>query len=788
MTLPGKLCVGILEEDNPLKSYFRFKPLLVAEEGGYLPFDGAEAFPENGCLRIVPDKNESGHFKARMRRIGRYALLDLRAHPGENDKIRPNKNYRVDSAETNAYIVYSDVVVEPPAGMLFEVLDRAAPEDSSHMALTMPLPGTPRVLFRDENGGVAPALWRAAAMEGVEGAVELSREEERILPGLGGETRLPGFAGEQTCVMLAAPGALLTRAAEVAEGAEDTEAPAPVAARPVEVRPVEAPTPIEARPVEAPAPVAARPAEAPSPRPERPGRAEALREREKPRLSARAQAMALQTGLNPRRSRSLQEIIDDRWRRSRFDQLGHPVPGEATGMPVESPVERAMDALRAAWRIEETRPKLAEAIGELEGMSGAIQKGAAKREDEARAQRLNELEAQRLRLLNEVSALEARRADARERLLEDVRRDNARQLAEGERKLEALKADIAACEERAQGARAALAEAESAYAEAEKRLAARAMETKALRFLQTPAERVPTDSALPSAGELISDVRTYLERAGVPLSHDQAVEVLAALTLSPVTVLCGPALAPKGELARALAGALGLGNRFLCLSDPRHYETTGAQLRALLEDKNDPAPALILLENCNEIARVPFVTSVVWQLEPLKRPLCPARLLLTASDGGAPLSTELLDTAFVLRLEPESADTPWHEEREAPVEPELAVSRAALENIFRPHAEAVTEEVRERMARLRADLAAHGVRLSRRTLDAVWLFCAAAAPLLRERSPMQALDMALAHRALPALLSSAPLEALKAMPEMVTDLEECKKLLERPLPIFPTLL
>ena len=55
-------------------------------------------------------------------------------------------------------------------------------------------------------------------------------------------------------------------------------------------------------------------------------------------------------------------------------------------------------------------------------------------------------------------------------------------------------------------------------------------------------------------------------------------------------------------------------------------------------------------------------------------------------------------------------------------------------------------------------------------------------------STPQALDLALAHRALPALLSSTPLEALEAMPEMVTDLEECKKLLERPLPIFPTLL
>ena len=34
MTLPGKLCVGILE-GTPLKSYFRFKPLLMAQEDGY---------------------------------------------------------------------------------------------------------------------------------------------------------------------------------------------------------------------------------------------------------------------------------------------------------------------------------------------------------------------------------------------------------------------------------------------------------------------------------------------------------------------------------------------------------------------------------------------------------------------------------------------------------------------------------------------------------------------------------------------------------------------------------
>ena len=65
--LPGKLCIGILEEDNPLKSYFRLKPLLLEVEGKYEPFEDAGAYPEDGCIRIVPDKNESSHFKARMR-------------------------------------------------------------------------------------------------------------------------------------------------------------------------------------------------------------------------------------------------------------------------------------------------------------------------------------------------------------------------------------------------------------------------------------------------------------------------------------------------------------------------------------------------------------------------------------------------------------------------------------------------------------------------------------------------------------------------------------------------
>ena len=91
MELPGKYCIGLIEEDNPQKSYFRFMPLILAEQDGYRPVDMRDQLPENGCIRIVPDKNESSRFKARMRRVGRYCAVDLREHPEENDKIRPKK-------------------------------------------------------------------------------------------------------------------------------------------------------------------------------------------------------------------------------------------------------------------------------------------------------------------------------------------------------------------------------------------------------------------------------------------------------------------------------------------------------------------------------------------------------------------------------------------------------------------------------------------------------------------------------------------------------------------------
>ena len=166
MSLPGKLCIGILEEDNPLKSYFRFKPLLVEEDGRYTPYTQLSAYPEEGCIRIVPDKNESYHFKTRMRDIGLFCVVDLRGHPDGNDKIRPNKNYREGASEKNAFIIYSDVVKSPDPDSIFEIL---SPESAE---APLAAPRTARVLTDGAAGALAAcsgasvfsagAAWRPA--------------------------------------------------------------------------------------------------------------------------------------------------------------------------------------------------------------------------------------------------------------------------------------------------------------------------------------------------------------------------------------------------------------------------------------------------------------------------------------------------------------------------------------------------------------------------------------------------------------------------------------------------
>ena len=743
MVLPGKLCIGTLEEDNPQKSYFRFRPLILLTEDGYRAFEAVEEYPEDGCIRIVPDKNESSHFKARMRRIGKYAQLDLREHSGENDKIRPNKNYRVDLLEKNANIVYSDVVVDLEDGALMEVLDLPVKEDASHLALQIPMPQSAKVLVRTEQG-ILPWTWKAEVMEGVENGVSLVRLEEEVDL----EDAREFIEPQGAHILLAAPGKTLLKVRPV------YPENAPMISQPPAVSP----------PVE-----------------------------ESARISQREQALLQQTGLNPRRGRSLQEIIEDKWRHSRIDQLGHPIPASATGKPVVSPIERAVESVKSVWGLPEARQAMVEEFSKLEGLSGEIRKQVDLRAEREAADRLNELEAHRLKLINEVRDLQTGRREAREELLREIRRTNAQEIGEGERELRALREEADACRRQIEQYEGALRVAQSSLENLlgdnfAQKIIEHALTREATAILRrmdaTPSLPEHARTITPTAGELLSDVRRFFAASGRKIFNDDAVNLLTCFTLSPVTILSGPTGCGKTMTVRLLSEALGLTkwNRFSRLRPLRRPGEENAQLRAFAESPGHEAPLMLLLDDANLLPDDRLAQAAIATLEDESANPC-MRLWMTVQDSqqGFPLRAQLLDRAFLLRLEMDQFD--WEPLGQMPDSPELAVSSQALENIFCPRPEAIDEEVRLRMNALRKDLNRLGVSVSRRTLDALWNYCAAATPLMREHTPLEVLDWGVAQRVLPVVLCCAPLSALIELKDLLKDMPRCRELLKEPLPV-----
>lgn len=131
MNFDRSLIFAYLEEDNIQRAYFRVRPLLTLE--GDVRHEALALWPNEGGLRIVPDRNEQHTFKTRMRTLGAYCVVDLRGQPAEAGKIRTNKNFKPDRGELNQYILYSDTVHELPDNTFYQLLDGKA-EDYAVLA------------------------------------------------------------------------------------------------------------------------------------------------------------------------------------------------------------------------------------------------------------------------------------------------------------------------------------------------------------------------------------------------------------------------------------------------------------------------------------------------------------------------------------------------------------------------------------------------------------------------------------------------------------------------------
>lgn len=729
--LPGKLCIGILEEDNPLKSYFRMKPLLVEDEGKYFIFDGGENYPEEGCIRIVPDKNESSHFKARMRRMGRYCVLDLRQHTGENDKIRPNKNYHGDETEKNAHIVYSDVVREPAADVIFEILPEG---DFSGEA-----PGTPRVLRGD---GLQTWAYTPAEEEDAPGM--LAPDGETLQEDQIQRVEIPGFPGETLRLAVKLPCAV--------ESIVALPAPKPEAAVPA---PVEKPAEVKPAPVQTEKPWISHDLPKPEPR------------MVQSNLSPLQQSLAAQSGLNPRRNRSLQEIIEEKWRHSRVDQLGHPVPVNATGHPVENPLEKALDAVKNAWHVCGLRARLVASIAEMPEFSAALDQRCHELNNEAIKRELEDLEAERLKTLAEIDKLRRDKAALRETFKQEIRIEEAAALRDATEKTRIAREEQAKYEAAAAEAKQAAEMAQDAFAALndgrfEQKLRDFAVTSRAVQLLNAPEKKFEPiaiePDAMPGREELIERLQRAGAVEGLEINEAQAANLLICAALSDHLILSGKAFSDKEAVGRSLARALG------AVDHGRYAEISGDA-----PAKNcDAAVTLVRQANSRPGGDITAGGKGI--------------VISLLSDGGAPVSAEALEYGFLLRLKPQNAQTAWKRAAKSGecFEP---VSAKALKAAFLGAEEELPVALERRLQRIREALAKHDVQLSRHCLDLMWHYCAAMLPL-GKLSAGEILDLAFAQKALPCILAEAPVSCLAELKQMLAGMPHSLALLDAPLPIL----
>lgn len=148
----GTVTLAFVEEDNKQRVIFRVFPLCTRE--GEMLLGNKELFPDDGSLRIVPDKREQSTFKERMREINGLCAINLVSDGRELIKVRQNRNYAPDQGERNQQAIYSDVICEFASGACFEVVE--AGKDASSAL-------TPMVLIQNGMLLVGPVACEEAA-------------------------------------------------------------------------------------------------------------------------------------------------------------------------------------------------------------------------------------------------------------------------------------------------------------------------------------------------------------------------------------------------------------------------------------------------------------------------------------------------------------------------------------------------------------------------------------------------------------------------------------------------
>lgn len=526
MNFQGKAVLVYLEEDNIARAYFRIQPLLT--EDGSVAAETPSAFPDDGFLRIVPDKNEQHTFKERMRSMCGLCVMDLRSLPPEANKIRTNKNYSPARGENNQFIVYSDAVCAMPDALFFQVVA----EENVASAYT------PQVYIR--KGAVIQGPFRRADGQPVGEIAQLPPDSNEIhAVALSGQELLfywPRQAAAPQLAPTAAP-----------EAQEAPQAPAPAPVVPAET---EAPAPAQTAYDQIQALNAALSENA-----------NRLHEKEtvpmdyvpdqpqKPLVGTRLY-QAPQRPAQPRRAHNpLMEAVEQQRYAARYEAPGAVLQKSAELKEVSNPMDAFKRALQGIWQCKESQRQAVDALLSQPGLKAMLSRAISAEETNltltAMHAQLQDLEAERLMTLMQLDDAKKNLAAARTEALGEL-------TAAEQKKLDQLEAAQQAAQKTLDEIKSALAPLE------EKRQAAVAALTLTSFIGDDPIQPVaPAAGTACKKAELIARVEKALKAAGFPADAADAQTLLTVYALSDRMAFCGETLADAQTLLEAFAGALG---------------------------------------------------------------------------------------------------------------------------------------------------------------------------------------------------------------------------------------
>ena len=607
MNLDQELVFAYLEEDNVQRAYFRVRPLITCQ--GDIREEAVRLWPDEGCLRIVPDRAEQHTFKDRMRALGHYCAVDLRGIPTDAGKIRTNKNYRPDRGEVNQFILYSDTVKPLPEHTFFEVLSGTAEEAAALAEKAV----TPLFYLRVEDTLLGPVQKRnpappqpAGEAAGTLVPVESPDGIQRLM--------LCMPSPEPTAAPVPAPKASVPAPKPAAPAA-----PAPQAAPAAEEAPLprghklnildegksfdetlqglDQPLSKGANLLRTPEAPQSRPAPAPS----------------APLSGTPLYRAPLKTSV-PQPKNKLQEVVSSQWRVARYEPPADSLPAGTTMRHVVNPVETACQSLRAAWEVPEAQTQLTDFILSLDGMRAKLEPKLSPSGGDTPLQRvmlsrLQDLEAERLAALiqldqakadvetfrrNTVNAMQEKSLAACRQL--DEKKAAAEQAISAlQGQLNALTAQRDALQARVDELQQTELPAAAAKVMADAQLTA-PVAGISLRMSSVPGVSVPGDA-------LLDRVCAAMTASGAPMDRSESAALVALLAVSQRFGLACAAPAVAATIMQNVVSALG----WL----PGYAQQISAEQRPLpCVPSPDGTPAVLLTALPN-YAPLPAVTKVM---------------------------------------------------------------------------------------------------------------------------------------------------------------------------------